>query len=348
MDRLINFINGKYRWLGHLIFWLTFILFYTVAYGNMAACYDAKLLHTLLLLPTIIPATYFTIHVLFNRLLLKKKYTYFILGFIASAIIFSYLQVLMEARIIVPRIYGQTINSESSYLLVGFVHVYAIVILAAILKIMKDYFISRDTNQKLRQEKLETELKFLKGQINPHFLFNTLNNLYSLALHKNKNTAPGILQLSNLMNYMLNESNSEFIELSSEIKLINNYLNLEKLRYTAKLRTSFDIKGKIDGVKIAPLVLLPFVENAFKHGISQKTEDNWLLIFLEIDNNKIKFSVENSIPSVTKKQPYIKNNGIGLKNVKRRLELIYNKNFALNINKGTEQFNVDLIIKFKE
>ncbi len=348
MDKLIKFTSGKYRWLSHLIFWMTFVAFYTVAYGNMQARYGIKLFHTLLLLPTIIPATYFTIHVLFNLFLLKGKYLFFILGFITSAFAFSYLQVLMEGRVIQPKLYGNTFSFQINYLLVGFVHVYAIVILAAIIKILKNYFISRDLNQKLTQEKLETELKFLKGQINPHFIFNTLNNLYSLALKNDKNTAPGILQLSHLMNYMLSESNVNFVYLSKEIDLIKNYLNLEKLRYAAKLRASFDIKGNIDKIKIAPLILLPFIENAFKHGISQKREGNWLLIFLEVKNNELKFSVENSIPSEIKKQPYTKNHGIGLKNVKRRLELIYGSDYSLLITKGDNQFNIELIIKFKK
>ena len=348
MDKLINFMSGKYRWLSHVIFWIMFIVFYTVAYGNMSSQYLVKFLHTLLLLPTIIPATYFTLYVLFNLFLLKKKYTFFIFGFIASAIVFSYFQVLMEARVIQPKLYGKTVGFELNYLLVGFVHVYAIVILAAIVKIMKDYFISRDLNQKLTQEKLETELKFLKGQINPHFLFNTLNNLYSMALQNDKNTAQGILQLSYLMNYMLNESNSGFVELGKEIELINNYLSLEKLRYSSKLRTSFDIKGEIENIKITPLILLPFIENAFKHGISQKSEDNWILIFLKIEDHKMEFSVENSTPIKIKKQHYIKNHGIGLKNVKRRLELIYGSSSSLLIKEGTDWFYINFTIKFKK
>lgn len=347
MDDLLNFINRKYRWQSHLIFWIIFVAFYTVAYGNMEAQYDIKFLHTLLLLPVIIPSTYFTLHVLFNRFLLLKKYTHFILGFIISALIFSYLQLLMETRIILPLLYDRTNTFCLNYLLVAFIHVYAIVLLAAIIKLLKDYFISRDLNQRLMQEKLETELKFLKGQINPHFLFNTLNNLYSLALQNDKNTATGILQLSHLMNYMLNESNTNFVELSKEIELINSYLSLEKLRYAAKLRASFDVKGKIGNVHIAPLLLLPFIENAFKHGISQKSDDNWLLIFLEVIDDKINFSVENSTPHQVKEQHLIKNNGIGLKNAKRRLQLIYGDNYSLNINNGIDYYKIDLIIKFK-
>jgi len=346
MDTFIKHLNGKYRWISHLLFWLLFVALYTLAYGSAYVNYKLKFYHTILLLPTIIPATYFTLHFLFKRLLLNKKTGLFLAGFLLSAFVFSFLQMLIEIKVIDPLLYERKPIISIKYILVAFIHVYAIVLLAGVLKLIKDYFISREQNTQLQIEKTEAEMKLLKGQINPHFLFNTLNNLYSLALKNDKNTANGILQLSHLMDYMLLQSTASQVGLQSEIELIKNYIDLEKLRYLDKLKSSFDIKGKPTSIKISPLLLLPFVENAFKHGISQNTNSNWLIIFLNIEKDHIKFSIENSKPETVKEQMLIKNHGIGLKNVKRRLELIYPGKHKLEINDNKHYFSVELLIKF--
>jgi len=230
-----------------------------------------------------------------------------------------------------------------NYFLVGYVHVYSIVLLFYVAKSLTNGIQERERINLLKQEKLKAELNYLKGQIHPHFLFNTLNNLYSLALDKHNKTAESILKLSSLLNHMLYESDKEFIEIDKEIGIIKDYINLEKLRHKDDLVISFDVKGKTEGIIISPLLFLPFIENAFKHGISQKRKNNWIVILLEIKGDELKFEVENSKPLINEETELKK--GIGLKNVRRRLELIYKDKFDLFTTDKGDSFAISLDIR---
>ncbi len=189
----------------------------------------------------------------------------------------------------------------------------------------------------LVEEKLSTELNFLKAQINPHFLFNTLNNLYSLA---NKSDSPelseGISKLSNLMRYMLYESNNEKVPLNSEIEYIQSFIEIQKLRLAEEddFIIQFNIEGETDHILIAPMLMIPFVENAFKHGINFK-DSSIIKIELKISYNQLIFSVFNSNYKVDNELEKGKS-GIGLENMKRRLELLYPNGHALEIKEEDE------------
>lgn len=206
-------------------------------------------------------------------------------------------------------------------------------------------------NEKLRneitQEKLSTELNFLKAQINPHFLFNTLNNLFSIAQkHDVPELSTGINELSNLMRYMLYESNASFVSLKKEIDYIESFIEIQKLRYDEEdFIINFDKKGNPEQIKIAPMVLLPFVENAFKHGFSMD-ESSIIKILLDVTDGNIYFRVKNKTfehSGVSESA-----SGIGLENVKRRLELIYPNQHKLEISKKEDRFTVELNIKTNE
>lgn len=203
-------------------------------------------------------------------------------------------------------------------------------------------------NEKLRneiaQEKLTTELNFLKAQINPHFLFNTLNNLFSISQkHNIPKLSTGISELSNLMRYMLYESNSSFVSLKKEIDYIESFIEIQKLRYDEEeFIINFDKKGKPDQIRIAPMILLPFVENAFKHGFSMD-ENSIIEMFLDVTDGNIYFRVKNKIfehQGISESA-----SGIGLENVKRRLELIYPNLHSLEISNKEDVFTVELKIK---
>jgi len=205
-------------------------------------------------------------------------------------------------------------------------------------------------NEKLRneitQEKLKTELNFLKAQINPHFLFNTLNNLFSISQkHDIPELSTGISELSNLMRYMLYESNSSFVLLKKELDYIESFIEIQKLRYDEKdFIINFDKKGNLEEIEIAPMILLPFVENAFKHGFSMD-ESSIIKMFLDVTDGNIYFKVQNKIfehQGISESA-----SGIGLENVKRRLELIYPKSHTLDIRKEANRFIVELNIKNK-
>ncbi|WP_394748094.1 sensor histidine kinase [Spongiimicrobium salis] len=192
---------------------------------------------------------------------------------------------------------------------------------------------------RLNEQKKTAELAALKNQLNPHFLFNTLNNLYALALKKSDDTTKVIQKLSNILDYILYGCNEPFVSLDKEIALIENYLSLEKIRYQDRVRISFskDVTGQ---EKIAPLLLLTFVENAFKHGVTNEISQAHININIAKQRGVLTFKVENSKPAV----PESTNNreSIGLKNIKKQLELLYPKAYDLSIENKSTSFSANL------
>lgn len=212
--------------------------------------------------------------------------------------------------------------------------------LAAAVKLLKGSIHFRKKEAALKKEKLASELNFLKAQTNPHFLFNTLNNLYGLARNNDQNTAPSIIKLANIMRFILHECSEASIPIEKEIKIIEDFIELERLRYDDRLTINFEKKVDNFQQKIAPLILLPFVENAFKHGVGETRFDAFINIKLELKEGALKYTIKNTIDGA---EPVV-SDGIGLKNVKRQLELIYGNNYSLEIIPETETFTVELSI----
>ncbi len=186
---------------------------------------------------------------------------------------------------------------------------------------------------------LQTELNFLKTQINPHFFFNTLNNLYSLALNRSEQTPEVILKLSHLMSYMLYESNEARVSLEKEVNYLQDYVDLEKLRFGQRLTIHFEIEGNMEGVLIPPMILILFVENCFKHGLKDNIDQVRVDIELKIQNGYLFFSIKNPVSA------YIAStgvSGIGLKNVRRRLDLLFQTNYELIIADDKQEYAVSL------
>jgi sensor histidine kinase YesM len=208
-------------------------------------------------------------------------------------------------------------------------------------KYYKNWIKSRDISNEAERKRLATELQVLKGQLNPHFLFNTLNNLYSLALVKSDKTAVVITKMSDMFHYILYECNAIEVTVSKEIKLIEDYIELEQLRYSDRLSIQF-VK-EIDNMNylIPPMLLYSFVENCFKHGSSPDPDLPWINISIRVRKNMLTFEVRNSIPRNTRG---VITEGVGLLNSKRRLELIYPKNHQLTIRDGNNEFHVKLVI----
>jgi len=208
--------------------------------------------------------------------------------------------------------------------------------------------ISRFANQKtkeamlLRSEKLETEMKFLKSQINPHFLFNSLNNIYSLSYLKPEKTPDNLLKLSEMLRYMLYECNEDKVPLSKEIDYLKNYIALKLLKDSRGMKVSVNLEPQSTTLMIAPMLLIPFVENAFKHSNIEDLENGWINIYLKTIDQKLIFKVSNSFaPTPTTKD---KIGGIGLTNVKRQLTLLYPNNYKLDIDSKTNEYHVYLEI----
>lgn len=202
----------------------------------------------------------------------------------------------------------------------------------------------RESEQRAIQaeaDKANAELSFLKAQINPHFLFNTLNNIYSLAVTNNKNTAASIMKLSQIMRYVTDEVSEDFVPLQSEIECISNYIDLQKLRLSKKTSVIFDINGDTESKQISPLLLMTFVENAFKHGISNH-EVSVIDIKVSVDVNSLRFDCKNTLFATSRK---VERTGIGLANTRQRLAHLYKNRYSLHIYEEADLYHVELIIE---
>jgi hypothetical protein len=215
-------------------------------------------------------------------------------------------------------------------------------VLSTGIKVINQWLRSEQQTKEIANEKLQAELSFLKAQINPHFLFNTLNNIYALASAQSEQTAAAVMKLSSIMRYVLTEARNDFVPLEKEILFTSHYIELQKMRLTDKTSIDFTIDGDPLGREIAPLLLLPFVENAFKYGISTR-ECSPIHILLDIKEESLFFSISNHKHFNTALR-MADNTGIGIKNTRRRLDLLYPGIYELIINDKTNEFSVHLNI----
>ncbi|MEA3426542.1 MAG: sensor histidine kinase [Bacteroidota bacterium] len=188
------------------------------------------------------------------------------------------------------------------------------------ISVIQRWLQTEQNRKETENEKLNTELSFLKSQVNPHFFFNTLNNIYSLAVVRSEKTAPAVMKLSSIMRYILTETQRDLVPLQNEVDFTNNFIDLQKVRLTDKVTLDFSTEGSVDNLLVAPLLFIPFVENAFKYGVSTK-EASTISIKIRTEGNTIHFSAVNYI--VPSENNLTENTGIGINNVKRRLELMY-------------------------
>jgi len=216
----------------------------------------------------------------------------------------------------------------------------SVVVVAFAYRLLLLWFQQEKVRKELENQKLQAELSFLKMQVNPHFLFNALNNIYSLSvMEKSTKTGQSVMKLSELMRYVLyeKEDSENRVSLEKEIRHINSYIDLEKLRHPGDVYINFSIEGEINGKRIVPLLLFPLIENACKHGIltdARKPVD----INLKVTDHQLNFSIENSINSYQKDEV----GGIGLPNVYKRLDLLYGKRYTLEVSKAPDRFIVNL------
>jgi len=214
-------------------------------------------------------------------------------------------------------------------------------------KFANDYFLREDAVKQMEKKQVESELNFLKSQINPHFLFNTLNSIYSLALKKSDETAEVVLKLSDLLRYILYECNTDRILLSKEIETLKNYVELERIRTRSTDRIRFSVSGEPSNLRVAPLIWISFVENAFKHGMGSRASDGFVNIEIDISPEKLVFK---SMNNYSESKPYTlpdgsRPGGIGLENLRKRLSLIYPDKHKLKIENKDGIYFVELIIK---
>ena len=336
------------RVLLHILFWSAVLLFFTYFFGLESQNFYFVIRFSLFLMPITIATTYISIYKLIPDYLITKRYLKFGLYTVYTIIISTYL-------IIVSIFFGLIYLSSFSYndmplisrnLFFVMIAVYTIVIIVSAFKLLKLNLKHSEATKRLETKILEAQLKlkeqelnYLKMQIHPHFLFNTLNTLYGFALKKADETPEMILKLSNLLDYLLYQTDKPFVLLTEEINHLNDYIALEHMRFNERLNVTFNYSKTSNSTSISPMLLIPFIENSFKHGY---INNGILDINIELcsDKNAISFSIEN-----TNHKNKTSKKGIGLINIKKRLDLLYKNKYDLNIIETDTLFKVHLILK---
>ncbi|MEP7321203.1 MAG: histidine kinase [Saprospiraceae bacterium] len=283
---------------------------------------------------------YINLNYLIPRYLNANKLAFYFIGLLLLALIANPLSTVVQYVLLTqyPQLQNHIQAQQGPLFLVSMIFL----IFSTSGKIIVDWFKQQQTMKDLETQNMQSELKFLKTQINPHFLFNTLNSLYALTIKKSDAAPEIVVKLSEMMRYMLYECNERRVPLEKEVNYIQNYLDLEGLRQSNLVDIDFKIKGEITNQKIAPLVFIPFLENSFKHGVNHQLSDAYVYATLEVKGNKLDFTIENSkstgLPAILPKPQ----GGIGLINVRRRLDLIYPDSHSIDIDDTPQAYSVHL------
>ena len=339
-------IKKNRRIISHILFWNMLWLFYVFFFSYNFSNKTLVFIFSTFLIPITAIPTYLTVYILTPKYLNTKRYIWF--G-IYSAFIFLFTVFCIVLLIILSLAYIDQLKFENlpsmgkNYIYLTIL-VYFIVALLSFFNIWKKNVQIISRNDKLQNQLLtakvnakEQELAYLKNQIHPHFLFNVLNTIYGLALQKASETPVVVLKLSNLLDYILYQANKPFVQLSDEIHNLEQYIDLERIRFNDTLKVNFIKNIDNQDALIPPMLLLPFVENVFKHG---SIINGFLSVFIEISviNHALDFRVKNTF-----KQTHLKN-GLGLKNAKERLQILYPKDYDLQIQSDQNCFEVRLQI----
>lgn len=346
-----NFDDFKITYWHHILFWSLYFIFNTLRWGSYFDDYDYSFKTNILSFINHISLAYFNIYYLMPKFVYKRKFkTYIVSVFICllAALILRYTltyslvstNVWPEGPEPIDRI---TLNYAVQMML-GELYVMSFV---TAIKITIDWLREKNKLIELEKRQLASELKFLRTQVSPHFFFNTLNNIYSLSLEKSDNAPELILRLSKLMRYLIYGTKEPLQPLKREIEIIQDYIELERVRFDNALKIFFNVQGDLEEALIPPMLLMPLVENAFKHGANKSLDQVCIAIDFIVLENMLYFNVSNTIPSPlsTSGQEI---GGIGVKNVKKRLKLAYErKDYDFKVLSIGKQFNVSLNLKIR-
>ena len=334
-----NSFFQKYK-LHHVFFWmLVFALWFYLRYQDYTTKRIAAEI-TLLKVTDLALLVYLTNYILIPRLLYKKKYIDFVGAFIILIVASSLVKVYTIGEILhQPRLFSLSGNLKAR-LYENVISDFFLVLAGAAFRLVFDYIQVQQRLAEVAKEKAETELNFLKSQINPHFLFNSLNSVYFLINKDNPEARNALHKFSEMLRYQLYEMSGDKIPVEKEINYLKDYVDLQQLRKDEKYSVQFNYAPDVKEFFIEPLLLIPFVENAFKHISHNNDKTNFVKLDMSRSNGTFLFTVENSRETgqpVTEKK-----GGIGLKNVKRRLELLYPGKHELKIDETDQTFSVKL------
>ena len=330
----------------HLLFWLCAWFFFFFYYKRYSEVNNYTFIASLINLIVAIATVYTFNDYLIPKILLKNKQKKFIAFAFVAIVMFFYVQLLLTLFLVVKLLYAeQRLFPEMIDVMMLFFNMFFVVFVAIAIKFYKRWSEKDYREQKVQKEKVEAELQMLKTQINPHFLFNTLNSIYVLAMKKSEQTANIVMKLSDILDYILYRINAPQIAIFNEIRIVENYIELEKIRFTNRVNLSFASNITSKDLQIPPMLIIPFVENAFKHGVAKSMKKSWIKIVIEETGEMLNIEVSNSKSQNPVKS---KTGGIGLVNVKKRLDLLFNDYYKLAISEKDNRYEVFLSIPINQ
>ncbi|NOR86309.1 MAG: hypothetical protein GQ527_01740 [Bacteroidales bacterium] len=339
------------RVLSHILFWILYIVFFILQVGLFSENANYSNIGISMFSSSIVDilAAYFTVYYLLPQFLFKKKYLSFGFVFILSAGIAIIIQRVILHEFIYPYLYPDSASANSPFWRINpfysLINIYTVVAFFASIKLIKYWYQNQQYKLELENKNKTSELALLRTQLNPHCLFNTLNNIDSLILTNQDKASDAIIKLSDILRFMIYDT-KDSISMEKEIEYLKNYISLQQLRIKDPHFVDFKIEGDFSGKSIAPMLLIPFVENAFKHGL-KKVESPGIIIHLTCDTDTIIFEVSNKYNDRIEFSKD-KTAGIGLANTKRRLELLYPDMYDFSIKKQDDIYLAHLEIKFKK
>ena len=337
-----TFSNKLSEILFHILFWSLYVASeYIADLPHLQGTEHWRLIwSTMLSLPVLMIPTYFVVLFVVPNYLRKGRLIWFVI-FVLGVMAFIFYGRLKWFELVNYINYDYVGSMPATKVLKNVIRDYSIVALGICIYIIGDWRKKERENRKLIEAKAKSDLELLKRQLHPHFLFNTLNNIYSLSLKNSDRTDQSILKLSSLLEYLVYQSGEIEVALSDELELINNYIDLEILRYGSELNVQIDFKEVDENLKTPPLILLPFVENCFKHGGKNEKGIFWIKLKIRVFENKLSFFAENS--KGRNMGNSVKNRkGIGLQNIQERLDLLYKDRYSLQIEDSRDFFSMKL------
>ena len=354
----------KYRIQRHVAFWVFWWIFQALLYSFLSVSSVAdyfrrlpiSILESFLFMFNHIFLSYALMYIVIPRFLLRQRYwptaLWTIFFFFCTALLSTFMGLVVIPPIRdfifgVPNAVSQRTTSTSFFLslLAGLRGGITIGGIAAAIKLTKYWYMKEQRNLQLQKENIASQLQLLKAQIHPHFLFNTLNNIYSHTQNTSPTASKMVTGLSDMLRFILYECNQPLVPLSKELKMIEDYVNLERIRYDDKLELHLSFPEQTNDLQIAPLLLLPLVENCFKHGTSSMLEQPWLSLNISLENETLKMKLMNG--KFPDKNEKFAESGIGLQNVKKRLELLYPGKHELIITSDIDVFIVNLKVQLE-
>lgn len=332
----------------HLLFWAAVLFFFNFVF-RLGRTITKTLIDSILFLPGHLLFVYSLNYFLFPRYVLKGKLLQAFAGlFVILAIALFYMRF---ADVYYIHYSGSGRLWKPDYFPRAIYSLFSVSWIAVTIRLVKYWYIEKETQHRLEKEKLTVELQLLRSQLHPHFLFNTLNSLYALTLESSKAAPGAILRLSSLLRYILYECNAPLVSLHQEIDSLKHYIELEKMRFGDRLEISLSFTGDLANRSIAPLLFLPFVENTIKHGISEQLDKSWVSLHLHVEGQTLTFKLINSRtpqtgPGSATRPAAPRSSGLGLLNVQRRLALLYPDRHMLKLTPDEDTYMVTLTIHF--